>query len=119
LLSLKLNTDGDLEMDELNNLKMIDGIEELKQRQRLSIITRAGEWFLDTSLGIDWFNLLGNKPAEEDKIVTEIKKVLKKDAAVKRVLSASYEPAGNERTLKISYEVLLVDDSVLMQTLEV
>lgn len=117
MLSFKLSPEGDLVFDELNNLVMIEGTEELAQRLSLAIRTRAGEWFLDTSLGIPWFELLGNKGAEI-KIQREIRRVLLEDAAVRSVNAINLTPLAG-RTLAVDFEVTLTDDSQYKQTVEV
>jgi hypothetical protein len=117
MLSFKLSPEGDLVFDELNNLVMVDGTEELAQRLNLAIRTRAGEWFLDTSLGIPWFELLGNKGTEL-KIQREIRRVLLEDAAVRSVGSITLTPLA-ERTLAVDFEVTLTDNTQYKQTVGV
>lgn len=117
MLSLMLNAEGDLIFDNLKNLVMIDGTAEIAQRLGLAIRTRAGEWFLDTSLGIPWFDILGNKGTEV-KIQTEIKRVLLEDAAVKSVGAITLTRLP-ERVLAVDYEVTLTDDTQYRQTVEV
>jgi hypothetical protein len=117
LLSLMLNAEGDLIFDELNNLVMVEGTAELAQRLSLAIRIRAGEWFLDTSLGIPWFELLGNKGAEL-KIQREIRRVLLEDAAVRSVGAINLTPLP-ERTLAVDFEVTLTDDTQYKQMVEV
>ncbi|HEX3045399.1 MAG TPA: hypothetical protein VHY08_11640 [Bacillota bacterium] len=103
--------------DELNNLVMVDGTAELAQRLGLAIRIRAGEWFLDRTLGIPWFELLGNKGAEL-RIQREIRRVLLEDAAVRTVNSINLTPLP-ERTMTVEFEVTLTDDTQYKQTVEV
>jgi hypothetical protein len=117
MLSFQLSPEGDLMFDELNNLVMVDGTAELAQRLGLAIRIRAGEWFLDTSLGIPWFELLGNKGAEL-KIKREIRRVLLEDAAIRSVNAITLTPLP-ERTLAVDFEVILTDDTQYKQTVEV
>lgn len=119
MLSLKLDQNGDLEFDELNNFRMIEGKEELAQRLALGIKTRAGEWFLDTSLGIPWFKLLGDKDNEE-MIKSEVRRVLMEDSAIKTVDDLTLIRTG-DRSITIDFKCTLSDDptGIYQQTVEV
>lgn len=54
MTSIKLKTDNDLSIED-NKLVLIEGIEEIAQilRQRLRVF--KGDWFLDTSEGIPYY----------------------------------------------------------------
>lgn len=55
---------NDIELDATGNLKMVYDAEAVGQhaRQRLSFF--KGEWFLDPSVGVDWFGrILGGLPS--------------------------------------------------------
>ena len=62
--TLKLEN-GDLGFDGQNNLRMVEGIDEKKQAIHLLLSTNAGEWFLNTLHGLDYTQILGEKPEEE------------------------------------------------------
>lgn len=116
MLSLYLNGDGDFEFDEINNLKMIDGLAELKQRLWLAMTTRGGEWFLDPSLGIPWFDILGNT-GSEDAIKQEIIRVLKADAAIDSITKLTLDKT--DRNLSVYFECSLTDGTAYEQMVEV
>jgi hypothetical protein len=109
MISLKLNPDtNDLVMDDLNGLVMVEGSEEIAQRLRLSIITQAGEWFLNNELGIDWIRLLGKK-AKKEEITNEIRRKLVEDPAVEKVDYITFEDLG-KRSAKITFGVHLTNN---------
>lgn len=56
MISLKLQ-DGDLVLNEFEELELIEGPEEVAQSFKLRVETNLREWFLDESLGFDYSEL--------------------------------------------------------------
>lgn len=106
--SLYLNKDGDLEFDGLNSFKMVEGDDEVRQRLRIAILTNMGEWFLDTSLGVPWMDMLG-KRNNQDEIKQAILKELKKDDDVQSIETIDIVFDDHERTLNISFNGTLIN----------
>lgn len=55
----------DLLLDEITHdlkittdLQIVDGIDACKQRIKISLLFFYGEWFLDTTVGVDWFRIV-------------------------------------------------------------
>ncbi len=104
--SLKLDGTGDIEFNGLKNLKMIDGLEEVKQRNRLTLGTRKGEWFLNKLFGIPWIKMLSEgEPPESFK--KEILKVLNKDPAIDEVESIELDFDRRDRKLEIKFVAIV------------
>lgn len=116
--SFYLNQAGDLELDKLNNIKLIDGKEEIDQRTRLTLSTNQGEWFLNLNFGIPWIELLGQKNTQQE-IKYEIIKALSQDEDIKSVDWVDFDYDGGERDLIISFKATLVDGSPLKEKVEV
>lgn len=112
--SLYLNRAGDLEFDGLNNLKMVEGNSEVRQRLWIAILTNQGEWFLNSNFGVPWMELLGDKNDEED-IKQAILVELKQDAAVKEVDDLALKYDNQTRALTIIFAGKLVDGSFFDQ----
>ena len=111
--TLQLNDSGDLEFDGVNNLRMVDGVEEVRQRLRLTIKTNRDEWFLNKRFGYPWFDLLsGNEPETEYR--KELIKVLNNDPAVDEVVEINLNRILKERKLEIEF-VVIVDDERLRE----
>ena len=100
--SLYLNEDGDIEFDSLHNLKMVDGLDEVKQRLRLTLGTNRGEWFLNKKFGIPWIDML-SKGAPPEKYRKEILKVLNNDPAIDEVEEINFNFERQDRKLKIEF----------------
>lgn len=106
LLSIYVDPEtGDLELDEHKRLRIVDKIEARKQRLRLRLGTRRGEWFLDNTFGVPWLELT-EKGVEDQMIENEIQKALLADEEVVRVESLSLSRQPN-RVLHITFEVTL------------
>ena len=102
--SILLNDQGDFEIDSLNNFKMIESTDEIKQRLKISLITEAKEWFLNLDFGVPWLQKLGDGelPAEFRK---EVLKVLNDEPAVTKINSVETYFDRANRKLEIDSEV--------------
>ncbi|MFP4017563.1 MAG: hypothetical protein ACLFUI_11085 [Halanaerobiales bacterium] len=109
--SVYLNDNGDFEFNSMNEVKMIDGIDEIKQRLKISLITEMKEWFLNLDFGVPWLKMLGegDPPAEFRK---EVLKVLNDEPAVDKVLSIKTHFDRGDRSLEIEFEVRIDDEDV-------
>lgn len=116
--SFYLNNEGDLEFDQLNNIKMVDDTEEIKQRNYLSIATNRGEWFLNLNFGIPWVKLLGQKENRDD-IRYELMKTLSKDPEIKSIDWIDFDYDYEKRKLKVSFKATLIDNNTFRQSIEV
>lgn len=116
--SFYLNQAGDLELDQLNNIKLVEDTAEVKQRTRLTLSTNQGQWFLNLNFGIPWMELLGDKNNQEN-IKYEIIKALNQDDAIKSVESVELDFNQSTRDLKVSFQAKLADDTTFKQEVEV
>lgn len=100
--SLYLDGSGDISFDGLNNLRMVDELEEVKQRNKLTLGTRKGEWFLNKLFGIPWIKMLSEGESPES-FKKEILKVLNKDPAIDKIESIDLEFDRHDRKLEIEF----------------
>jgi hypothetical protein len=62
MADLKLTTDHDLEFSG-GDLVLLDGVDAIAQDCDIRMMTFLGEWFLDTRIGVPYFEkILGEKP---------------------------------------------------------
>jgi len=111
----------DLEFDRLGRLKMVESDAEQtaeRQRLRLRLGTRAGEWFLDVLLGVPWLELV-EKGVPRELIRAEVLRAIQRDEQVERVESLTIGPLGPERTLPIEFVVRLKGGQELADRVEV
>ena len=72
-MDLKLDENGDLAIEN-DDLVLVDGLEAIVQDCEVRLNFFFGEWFLDTRLGVPWFQrILGQKPR-----LVAVKSIIKK-----------------------------------------
>lgn len=108
---------GDIEFDEHQRLRTVDGIEAQKQRLRLRLATRLGEWFLDNTFGVPWLDLV-EKGVDNRLIEAEIRTALMADDQVKLIESVRLSRLP-DRVLHIEFEVRLENGEHLAEEVDV
>lgn len=85
------------------DLVMIDGLTEIQQNvlQRLSVF--FGEWFMDTTIGIPYFNEILIKNPDQSKVDALFSNTISKTPGVIGLLSYSFTPDFINRTLNVSF----------------
>jgi len=111
----------DIEFDELGRLRMVESDADLtaeRQRLRLRLGTRAGEWFLDVLLGVPWLELV-EKGVPRERIRAEVLRAIQRDEQVERVESLTIGQLTQDRTLPIEFQVKLKGGTTLADRVEV
>lgn len=118
--TLLIKTDGDLDFDIHRSLRMVDGDDERQQSLRVLTSTFAGEWFLDTLHGIDFWSIIGRKLTPE--LIMDIRSVcetgLRRDPRITDVVSIDIETDEKTRTLGIRV-VVRMDNEYIEGSMEV
>ena len=109
--SIYLNDNGDFEFDSMNEIKVIDEIEEIKQHLKISLITEMKEWFLDLNFGVPWLKMLGEGDPPEA-FRKEVLKVLNADPAVDKINSVKTEFDRDDRSLDIDFIVQVGENAI-------
>lgn len=119
--TLKVNQEGDIELDGRMNLRMVEGVDEKVQSVRMLLSTAQGEWFLNTQHGTDYWDILGAKPdANEQQIRETIMEALEQEERVTEVLEFKTEYDGKTRKLYITLKLKMDGEPVeVAQELEV
>lgn len=102
----------DIQLNDQNDWSTVEGDEEIAQTLSNILKTGLGEWFLNTSLGTDWFSVLGKGATEED-IELVIVEALFKDTRVISVDQVIQTFNNTTRKLEVVAEVTveLLDDN--------
>jgi hypothetical protein len=85
---------------------MIQGAECLKQRLELSLRCDIRSWFLNRSLGIDWFAIHDEKYISDRMVKGEIERELINDPEVISVKYINVDFDREARTLNAKFSVL-------------
>lgn len=80
------------------------GVDAIVQAIRQAVRTFLGEWFLDVTIGIDWFgSILGIKDPDINAIRAQIRAVILSVKGVTNVTAANIELDAASRSFSISY----------------
>ena len=110
MIELKLSTDNDLMFENGDIVFLHDYRETMAQNIRISLQTIKGEWFLDTGLGIPYFEIFGFSVSTQtlkhifSEAVEEVK-------GVKKVEEIDVSFDSKNRTVQVGFSVLLDDGS--------
>lgn len=99
--TFELDENGDV-IIENNNVKIVEGREELIQQIKLIFRSKQGEWFFNEEYGLNYDNLF-QKKVNLDLIRDEIKNGLSQCSAILSIDYINIEFNKNERKLKISF----------------
>ena len=110
-IKFNLNT-RDLEFDSNKHFAIADKTQDIKQRLTLKIELMRGEWYLDENEGIPWleiFSLTGEE--QERKALNEIRNILLKDKAVKKIKKLTVKQDNTKSQLVINFTILCTDEN--------
>lgn len=122
MTSLRLDADtGDLDLSS-GTVRLVDGADEIAQKIRIRLRFFLGEWFLDTRLGVPWFQKVLGKKRKKAIVDVYIKRVVLTTPGVQSIDSFSMTFDGVTRKLSVSFtcvttagEVLTFDDLFLIE----
>lgn len=81
----------------------LTGADALAQRLENRLKLWLGEWFLDTSIGVDWLDILESKPTDTDEIERILREEILKDAAVTEIVDFSVVFDNTNRRATITF----------------
>ena len=110
---LKMTDDGDIEIVE-NGFELVTNDEEIRQRliQRLRMF--LGEWFLDNTLGVPYFQIIFVKGAPTDLIQDLLKDTILQTVGIyslERFDPIEYDPTT--RQLAVSFAVMTINQALI------
>ena len=86
-------------------LVWVEGIDALRQILGNRIALGLGEWFLQTNEGVDWLGLLNQKVFFEDRVISQIKRAIKKEPAVLNINFITAKFSRDDRSISISFQL--------------
>jgi hypothetical protein len=114
---LKLDINGDLAI-EGGDLVIVSGAECLAQYLRTRLRLFAGEWFLDTRLGVPYFEQILVKSPDLSLIETGIKAVVLETPGVLALTAFEMTHDRAARTLTVSFTVSTDDGELSLENEE-
>lgn len=118
MIDLKLSSNHDLFFKN-NRLVLVEGVNQKAQQIKIALMTFLGEWFLDTTIGLPYFEQILLKSADKVKIETIFRKKILAVAGVQRVLKLETYIDRQARILTVEFEaetdVGLVSDRAVIK----
>jgi hypothetical protein len=109
--TIKLNPlTGDIDLTN-GQMTLIEGSEAIRQKLRIGIRMFQGEWFLDTRLGLPYYQRILPKTANRDDIAILFKRAILSCDGVLSVSNLTFSFTAATRLLTISF-VAVIDGGV-------
>ena len=113
----RLNENWDLSPGE------VTGSDEVMQRLKLRLLRELGEWFLDTTAGLPWYQdghgMLGAKMSKKNNVLLLIHRCVMGTEGVKAIEKLTTRYILGNRTFSVYIRVILTDRTVRELTLPV
>lgn len=113
----RLNENWDLSPGE------VTGSDEVMQRLKLRLLRELGEWFLDTTAGLPWYQdghgMLGAKMSQKNSVLLLIRRCVMGTEGVKAIEKLTTRYILGNRTFSVYIKVILTDRTVRELTLPV
>lgn len=104
-LDLALSADHDLDLDLLGRTSFVDGAERIAQQIKTTLLTFLGEWFLDTTFGVPYFEDVLVKSPNRASIETIFRARIRAVPGVARVRGLELQVERQLRVLRVTYDV--------------
>lgn len=115
MADIKLDINGDLDLS-TGDLVIITGIEATAQRLRRKLKFFLSEWFLDTRLGIPYFESILVKNPQTNVILSIYRKAITTDEAVVSLSDLVLEYDGGNRSLSVTFHAETIDGPLEFET---
>ncbi len=103
-LDLALSRDHDLDVGLLGELSFIDGAERISQQVKVTLLAFLGEWFLDTSFGVPYFESILVKSPDRASIEAVLRARIRAVPGVDRVRRLDLDIEPELRILRVTFE---------------
>lgn len=107
--TFEIDATGDLVFDTQNSLIMVEYNDEIEQSFRLLLGTNQGEWFLNLNFGLDFYNSIFLKTADEEIIRFALIECLSQEQRFEELLEFEITKDRQARTAIINIKVKIKD----------
>lgn len=108
-LDLALANDGDLALDLLGRARMIGGADRVRQQVKVTLLAFLGEWFLDTTFGVPYFEEVLVKNPDRSAIEAVLRSRILDVPGVTRVGRLALDVERTLRALRVSFEAETIE----------
>jgi hypothetical protein len=110
-MDIKLDEDGDISLVNGDAQTTSIGAEDLAQRLRIRLNTFQGEWFMDNTLGIDWWNRVMGKNRSKMAVDALIQDAILKEPDALQIVSYT-SSISTDRKFSCSFRVRTEDGAI-------
>ena len=103
-MDIKLDATGDISFSGGESSITTIGADDLAQRLQIRLKTHLGEWFMDTSVGVDWLNRVFGKNRNKNAIDALIQAEILREPDVLQIVSYS-STVSNDRRFSCTFSV--------------
>jgi len=103
-MDIKLDDSGDISFTGGESSVTSIGAEDLAQRIRIRLNTFQGEWFMDNTLGVDWWNRVFGKNRSKAAVDALLQEQILKEPDALQILSYS-SSISTDRKFSCSFKV--------------
>ncbi|MBB1593530.1 hypothetical protein [Achromobacter sp. UMC46] len=103
-LDLALSADHDLDLDLLGRTSFLDGADRIAQQIKVTLLAFMGEWFLDTTFGVPYFDDILVKSPDRASIEAILRARIRAVPGVERVRRLDLEIERQLRVLRVSFD---------------
>ena len=114
MTSLLLDEDGDLDLQD-NDLVLVSGVEEFRQRLTSRLRFFKGEWIFDRDMGVPWLQDIFRKGVTRELLLATVRDVLRNCPGVRDVLDINIEIHNREAKVRfrVQYDTGTEDEQTI------
>ncbi|MCQ9124370.1 hypothetical protein [Rodentibacter caecimuris] len=112
MIDLKLNNQHDLLFKD-RKLVLADGVNQKAQQIKVVLLTFLGEWFLDTTIGLPYFDEILVKNPDSSRIQSIFRKKIMGIKGVLSIEQLSLEFNRKERVLSVQFSAKTVEGMIM------
>ena len=109
-MDLQLDESGDLAIED-NDVVLIEGVAEVAQGVRQRLRTFLGEWFLDATIGLPYFQSILTKGVKLERIAPHFKRAIIRSPGVTELIAFDQELDRGTRRLSVKFDARAFDGS--------
>lgn len=103
-LDLALSDDHDLDLDLLGRASFVDGADRIAQQIKTTLLAFMGEWFLDTTFGVPYFEDVLVKSPDRASIEAIFRARIRAVPGVTQVQAMQLQMERQLRVLRVTYQ---------------
>lgn len=88
------------------DLPLVKGVDLIRQRLKQRLLLILGEWFLDTSIGLPWFQELSQKGISQSRVRSLLIRQINETEGVSELVEFELDFNSNSRSLLVQFRVV-------------